>query len=95
MSRIHIITRARLQRALKRILPELARHGFRDQAVAGIVVYLVPLGDYYGWQNFGAGGEIGIPSVSLARLRDWWQGSYTALADVLRHEHFDPRPRLN
>jgi len=87
MRKIHVVTMARLNRALDRVVPELDRHGFWDERVEGLDVYLVPIGAPYGWQYFGRSGEIGIPSVSLCKLLDWWQGNYIALADVLRHEY--------
>lgn len=33
------------------------------------------------------GGEIEIPAVSLSKLGDWRRGSYTSVADVVRHEY--------
>lgn len=87
MSKTHFVTMASLNRALDRVVPELERHGFWDDAVEEIDVCLVPVGGAYGWQYFGEGGEIGIPAVSLSKLLDWWRGDYTALADVLRHEY--------
>jgi hypothetical protein len=47
---------------------------------------LVPLGIAFGWQWYGSNGESCIPWISLLKLLDLFSGSYTSLADVLRHE---------
>lgn len=88
MTTMHIVTITRLNRAVARVQTELDRHGFWDEPLADIDVYLVPFGgDCYGWQAYGGGGDISIPALSLAKLADWWHGNYTSLADVLRHEY--------
>lgn len=57
MSKTHFVTMASLNRALDRVVPELERHGFWDDAVEKIDVWLVPVGGAYGWQHYGGSGE--------------------------------------
>jgi hypothetical protein len=85
--RLRIVTISQLNRALSRVRRELDSHGFWDKPLASINVFLVPVGAAYGWQWYGSTGEIGIPAVSLGRLRDIFGQRYTSVADVLRHEH--------
>lgn len=85
--RLRIVTLCQLSRSLARVRRELEAHGFWDQPLASIGVFLVPVGKAYGWQWYGSTGEIGIPAVSLCRLGDLFGRRYTPLADVLRHEH--------
>lgn len=87
MSKVHIVTLGRLNRAASHVQDELIRHGFWDDVTSDLDVYLVPLGGAYGWQRNDKSGEIRIPSISLSRLRDVLRGCYTSLADVLRHEY--------
>ena len=86
MSKIHIITRARLNRAKQKVAVELNRHGLWNDRLRIVPVMLVPIGVAYGWIWYGGTGEICIPRVSLLKLHDFFAGSYTSLADVLRHE---------
>ena len=85
--RLRIVTFCQLNRALARVRRELEAHGFWDEPLASIEVFLVPFGNAYGWQWYGSTGKIEIPAVSLSRLRDLFGRRYTSLADVLRHEH--------
>ena len=87
MSKIHAVTLPRLNRALGRVNDELHAQGLWNEKLERIDVYLVPFGFAYGWQWYGSTGDIGIPAISLAKLRDWLSGSYFSLADVLRHEY--------
>ena len=86
MSKIHIITRARLNRATQKVAGELNRHGIWNDRLREVPVMLVPVGVAYGWHWYGGSGEICIPRISLLKLHDFFTGSYTSLADVLRHE---------
>jgi hypothetical protein len=83
-----IVTLARLNRALARVISELSEHGVWDAHMQAVDVYLVPF-DWacYGWQWYGSTGDICIPSIGLAKLRDHWFGRHTSLAYVLRHEY--------
>ncbi|MCU0872767.1 MAG: hypothetical protein MUE50_10525 [Pirellulaceae bacterium] len=85
--RLRLVTLSQLNRALARVRLELAKHGFWDDSLASVHVFLVPVGYAYGWQWYGSSGEICIPAVSLSRLCDLIGRRYTSLADVLRHEH--------
>ena len=87
MSKIHTVTLPRLNRALGRVNKELHAQGLWNAKLQEIDVYLVPFGFAYGWQWYGSTGDIGIPALSLAKLRDWIKGSYVSLADILRHEY--------
>lgn len=86
MSKIHIITRARLNRATQKVASELNRRGLWTDRLREVPVVLVPVGVAYGWIWYGGTGEICVPRVSLLKLHDFLTGSYTSLADVLRHE---------
>jgi hypothetical protein len=85
--KVHIVTMTRLNRALAKVNGELERHGVWDERLQKTAVYLVWFGRAFGWQHYGGSGEICIPAVSFNKLNDFFQGSYTALADVLRHEY--------
>jgi len=84
--KVHVITLTRLNRALAKVTRELERHGVWDERLQETDVYLVWFGRAFGWQYYGSSGEICIPAVSFDKLNDFFKGSYTALADVLRHE---------
>ncbi|MEI6236569.1 MAG: hypothetical protein WCT04_26220 [Planctomycetota bacterium] len=86
MHKIHIITPSRLSRATQKVTRELGRHGIWTDHLREVLVMLVPVGVAYGWIWVGGTGEICIPRVSLLKLHDFFSGSYTSLADVLRHE---------
>ena len=86
MGKVHVVTLQRLNRALAAVVPELDRHGFWSDRVEAIEVRLATIGAAYGWKWSGPG-HITIPALSTAKLRDWYRGSYTSLADVLRHEY--------
>jgi len=87
VSRIHVVTLPRLRRALQRVSRELTSHGFLDEKLDEVEVYLVPFGTCYGWKWNERFGHISIPAISLDRLKDRLVGAYTALIDVLRHEY--------
>jgi len=86
MSKIHIITHARLNRATRKVAGELKRHRLWTNRLRNLPVVLVPVGFAHGWIWVGGTGEICIPRVSLLKMRDFFMGNYTSLADVLRHE---------
>ena len=65
---------------------ELDRLGFYDRHVQAIETRLVLFDSAYGLHRYGSTGEIEIPCVSLSRLSHLWNGGYTSLRDVLRHE---------
>jgi hypothetical protein len=97
MPRLGLITMPSLNRALQRVAGELRAHGFYADDVASLPVWLDawPRLDTYGYWD----GEIHVPAVTLDRVRTrWFGGSYTSLADVLRHEYghavADLYPRL-
>lgn len=83
---VHIISSVRLNRALLKVTGELRSHGLWDARLRNVPIILVPAGIAYGWHWYGGNGEICIPRVSLLKLHDFFTGSYTSLADVLRHE---------
>lgn len=85
--RLGVVTFGQLNRALGKVRQEIGKHGFWDDRIADVDVYLVPFGGAYGWQWYGSTGEICIPAVSLSRLQDIFHRAYTSLADVLRHEY--------
>jgi len=85
--KIHIITLARLNRATQKVAGELNRHGCWDDRLRIVPVVLMSVGFAYGWQWYGSSGEICIPRISISKLHDFFSGSYTSLADVLRHEY--------
>jgi len=87
MPTMTFITVTRLNRALRRVVRELERHGLWDERVQNVDVCLVPVGVCYGWQMYGSSGEICIPAVSWMRLHDSITGGFLSLADVLRHEY--------
>jgi hypothetical protein len=80
------VTMKRLNRALATVVDELERHGFYDDKLERVDVYLTYVGGPYGWQHYATSGGIDIPSVSMERILDLFRGGYTTLTDVLRHE---------
>ena len=87
MKRIHLVTLRSLVRSTCRTRTEMRSLSLYDERMASINVKLVPIGTAFGWQNYGGDHSINIPRISLAKLGDWWRGTYTSLADVLRHEY--------
>ena len=87
MRKVHIITLARLNRAMTKVAGELNRHGLWDDRLRAVPVVLVPFAGCYGWQHYGGSGEICIPRLSLSKLHDFLTGGYVSLSDVLRHEY--------
>ena len=85
-TRMHLVTQARLDQANYAVTSELDRLGFYDRHVQAVETRLVLFGRPYGWHCYGSTGEIEIPRVSLSRLSHLWNGGYTSLRDVLRHE---------
>ncbi len=85
---MHIVSLTRLNRAVWDVQGELQRHGFFDQKLAAVEVYLSWCGYAYGWCWYGTSGNIHIPAVSLGKLFDRFMGApRTTLRDVLRHEY--------
>jgi len=84
---MEIIILNRLNTALSEVRVELENAGFYDSSLSEVEVFLVPWGTAHGWQFYRDTGEIHIPSVSLSRLQDLWNGNYTSLRDILRHEY--------
>ncbi len=86
MKKIHIVSLKRLRSACYRVRRELAFHGFMDDKLVAVPVYLGAVGGPYGWQNYGGDGSIVIPAVSLSKIGDLFKRRYTGLCDTLRHE---------
>jgi len=85
---MHIVTLTRLNRAVSDVQGELERHGFYDDKLAKIDVYLSWVGLALGWCWYGTTGNIHIPAVSLGKVYDRVRGeTRTSLRDVLRHEY--------
>jgi hypothetical protein len=82
-----IVTLGELEEANEQTIDELERHGFYDERMAAIEVYLALAADAFGWQNYGGNGRINVPAVSLARLRGLIGYEKASLRDVLRHEY--------
>lgn len=87
MNKIHVTTLRRLRRAVYKVRGELRLHGFWDERMAEVEVYLGAIGGAYGWQNRGGDGSIVVPAVSLSKIGDFFRRKYTSLADVVRHEY--------
>jgi hypothetical protein len=87
MRKTHIVSLACLQRASLRVAAELSQHGLWTERLQTVPVTLVPVGACYGWHSYDGVGRISIPCVSLLKLRDLLCGSYTGVADVVRHEY--------
>ena len=84
---MHYITKSHLDRANLTVTGELDAMGFYDERVHRVDVYRAPVGYAYGWHYYGSSGEINIPAVSLSRLYNLFEGTYTSLRDILRHEY--------
>ena len=85
---MHIVTLARLNRAVSDVQGELERQGFYDDRLAKIDVYLSWVGLALGWCWYGVSGNIHIPAVSFGKIYDRVRGeTRTSLRDVLRHEY--------
>jgi len=89
-NKIHIVSITKLNRTMLRVNCELDDHGLWYNGVEDVEVSLGGLGTAlgtYGWIASGDAGKIVIPAVSLSKLGDIMRGTYTPLADVLRHEY--------
>ena len=70
MSKIHIITHARLNRATRKVAGELKRHRLWTNRLRNLPVVLVPVGFAHGWIWVGGTGEICIPRRQFAASGD-------------------------
>src|SRR4051812_37567876 len=96
--KIHLVSLRQLNSSLSRIASELDSFGLWEGCAEDVDVYLCYVASAYGtygWHSTGDVGEIVIPEVSLSKMRDLYDGSYTALADVLRHEYGHAVANLN
>ena len=85
---MNIVTLNRLNRAVSDVQKELEAHGFFDEKLAAIDVYLSWCGFAYGWCWYGTSGNVHIPAVSFGKLFEGVVGgSRTTLRDTLRHEY--------
>jgi hypothetical protein len=85
---VTIVTLTRLNRAVFDVQAELERHGFYDEKLAKIDVYLSCCGFALGYCLYGTSGNIHIPAVSLGKMFERvWGASRTTLRDVVRHEY--------
>jgi hypothetical protein len=85
---VTIVTLTRLNRAVFDVQAELERHGFYDEKLASVDVYLSWVGYAYGWCWYGTTGDIHIPAVSFGKMFERvCSGSRTSLRDVIRHEY--------
>ena len=85
---MNFVTLSRLNRAVSGVQRELERHGFYDEKLASVDVYLSWVGYAYGWCYYGTSGNIGIPALSFGTIYDRVRGeTRTSLRDVLRHEY--------
>lgn len=77
-----------LRRANAQVTQELDMHGFWNDRLDSVNVWLVPFSmGAYGWQYYGSSGDINIPRVSMARVGDCVMGRpHVSLRDVFRHE---------
>lgn len=82
------VTFNRLNRALADVQCELEVHGFFDEKLQRVDVYLAWFSFAFGWCWYGTSGDIGIPALSFGTFYDHVLGeSRTSLRDVLRHEY--------
>jgi hypothetical protein len=65
---------------------ELEQNNAWTEKISNVEVYLCPPWLAYGWCDLN-NGNIFIPCASVCKLADWWYGTYTSLADILRHEY--------
>jgi hypothetical protein len=85
---VNFVTLTRLNRAVSDVQRELEEHGFYDEKLAKIDVYLSWCGYAYGWCYYFTSGNIHIPAVSLGKFFERVVGtSRTTLRDVVRHEY--------
>lgn len=84
---MNVVTFSRLERANLAVTDELWKLGFYDERLQQVDVCLGLVHGAYGWQSYGGSGDIYIPAISLSKLGDLLDGSYTSLRDVLRHEY--------
>ena len=85
---MNLVTLTRLNRAVSDVQEELETHGFFDEKLAAIDVYLSWCGFAFGWCWYGTSGNIHIPAISFGKIYDRVRGETpTALRDVLRHEY--------
>jgi len=85
---VKIVTLSRLNRAVSDVQRELEAHGFYDEKLARIDVYLSWFGYAYGWCWYGTSGNIHIPAVSIGKMFERVVGApTTTLRDTLRHEY--------
>lgn len=85
---MNFVTLSRLNRAVSDVQGELQQHGFYDERLAGVDVYLNWCGVALGWCWHGTTGDIHIPAVSIGKLYECLRGeSRTSLRDVVRHEY--------
>jgi hypothetical protein len=85
---MNIVTLARLNRAVADVQRELEEHGFYDEKLAKVDIYLSWVGYAYGWCWYGTSGNIHIPVVSLGKMFERFSGCLrTTLRDVVRHEY--------
>ncbi len=85
---MNFVTLTRLNRAVSDVQRELEEHGFYDERLAKVDVYLSWVGYAYGWCYYSSSGNIHIPAVSLGKLFERIVGtSLTTLRDVIRHEY--------
>ena len=85
---VKIVTLSRLNRAVSDVQRELEAHGFYDEKLAKIDVYLSWVGYAYGWCWYGLSGNIHIPAVSIGKMFEGVVGApTTTLRDTLRHEY--------
>jgi len=82
-----IVTISELDHENVLVIEELEAHGFYDQAMAMVEVYLAFAGDAFGWQNYGGDSHINVPAISLSRLSALIGREKASLRDVLRHEY--------
>jgi hypothetical protein len=81
--RRHVITLGDVCRANNQVTDEMDNLGLWSDRLEKIEVYWVPVSwDHYGWYHR----HIYIPAITGAQLSDFFQGKYTRLTDVLRHE---------
>ncbi len=85
---MNIVTLRRLNRAVADVQLELEEHGFYDEKLAKVDVYLSWCGYAHGWCWYGTSGNIHIPAVSFGKVFERvWGEPQTSLRDVIRHEY--------
>lgn len=82
------VTLSRLNRAVSDVQVELERHGFYNERLASVDVFLSWVGYAYGWCYYGTSGNIHIPAISFGKMFERFSGcSRTSLRDIIRHEY--------